>query len=247
MLKAVFLDMDETLCDTSGANYQALLTMQTLAQQIYPAIDSAAFAQEYLTGIYRDYPEKYQARLEPIENEKSFRLKLVTLILEELGVDSPSAKTVEQLQECFDQYREQVFDFFPGIKDWLIRLRKNYKLIVITNGPEFSQVSKIKSVSLNDYVDAIIIGGQEPEQKPASSIFQKAMRMAQCQANECIHIGDSLVADIKGAENAGIKSIWIQGQQSEPQQQDAKASAVIKTPQMLCLEFESICHKLFAD
>lgn len=246
MLKAIFLDMDETLCDTSGANQQALLTMQALAQQLYPSIDAAAFAREYLAGIYRNYPERYAQLLEPIEDEKTFRLKLVDLILGDLGIDAPEAKQSEQLQSCFDEHREQAFDFFPGVREWLIRLRKHYRLIVITNGPEFSQISKIESVDMSAYVDAIIIGGQEPEQKPAVSIFQKAMRLAQCQPHECLHIGDSLPADIQGANNAGIQSIWIQGEQAEPQVGDAKASVVVKTPEVLCLKFDEICRSLFA-
>ena len=41
------------------------------------------------------------------------------------------------------------------------------------------------------------------------SIFQKAMKLADCQPEECFHIGDCLRADIGGANGAGIKSVWI--------------------------------------
>jgi len=86
-------------------------------------------------------------------------------------------------------------------------------LVVITNGPEFSQVPKVEAVNMADYVDHIIIGGQEPEQKPFSSIFEKALKLAGCEAHEAIHVGDSLAADIVGAHNSGITSVWIQHQQ----------------------------------
>ena len=53
----------------------------------------------------------------------------------------------------------------------------------------------------------------EPEQKPARSIFEKALKLAGCEAHEAIHVGDSLAADIAGAQNSGITSVWIQHQQ----------------------------------
>ena len=91
----------------------------------------------------------------------------------------------------------------------LCELRKDYKIIVITNGPEYSQVPKVNKIRMYDYCDHVIIGGQEPEQKPAKSIFLKALALADCKNSETIHVGDSLVSDIHGARNVGIKTLWI--------------------------------------
>ena len=68
---------------------------------------------------------------------------------------------------------------------------------------------KSSGVALQNFVDHIIIGGLEKEEKPAKSIFEKAMRLADCQPDEAIHVGDSLKTDIAGANNAGIRSIWV--------------------------------------
>ena len=97
--------------------------------------------------------------------------------------------------------------------EFLAEARQLFTLVVITNGPAFSQVPKVEAVKLADHVDHIIIGGQEPEQKPARSIFDKALKLAGCEAHEAIHVGDSLAADIAGAHNSNITSVWIQHQQ----------------------------------
>jgi N-acylneuraminate-9-phosphatase len=97
--------------------------------------------------------------------------------------------------------------------EFLTEARKLFTLVVITNGPEYSQVPKVEAIKLAEYVDHIIIGGQEPEQKPARSIFEKALKLANCKAHEAIHVGDSLAADIVGAHNSGITSVWISHQQ----------------------------------
>jgi len=217
MLKALFLDLDETLCDTLSANEQAKQLMgQALEVQYGTELDGQGVAHAYVTGIYREWSDSQRARYLPIINQQSegaFRLQLICDLLAEQGVDGMSETTAQALQSKFDSDRLEALDFYPGIAEFLAEARKLFTLVVITNGPEFSQIPKIEAVNLAAYVDHIIIGGQEPEQKPARSIFDKALKLANCEAHEAIHVGDSLAADIAGAHNSGITSVWIQHQQ----------------------------------
>ena len=217
MLKALFLDMDETLCDTHSANEDAKRLMGlALRAQYGPEFDGQAVAEAYVVGIYRQWTEQQRARYLPIieqQSEGAFRLQLIRDLLAQQGVDKVSDAEAVALQQKFDRDRLQAFHFYPGISDFLAEARKLFTLVVITNGPEFSQIPKIEAVNLTEHVDHIIIGGQEPEQKPARSIFDKALKLANCEAHEAIHVGDSLAADIAGAHNSGITSVWIQHQQ----------------------------------
>ncbi len=216
MLKALFLDMDDTLCDTQGANDKARVQLAQLLEQQYAAKNSEVIAAEYVRCVYRQWSPEEQARYLPIIeqlSEEAFRVQLI----EDLASQYAEKKLIKaqalELQLAFDRFRIEFFDFFPGIQDFLIEARKYFTLVVITNGPEFSQIPKVEAVNLAQYVDHIVIGGQEPEQKPAVSIFQKALKLAGCQAHEAIHVGDSLATDIQGAHNSGITSVWIQHQQ----------------------------------
>ena len=77
-LKAIFLDLDETLCDTTGANNQALQVLAKEAERLFgPTLNSELFAQQYLKGIYRELSEAYQAKLFPVTHEESFRHSLL--------------------------------------------------------------------------------------------------------------------------------------------------------------------------
>jgi N-acylneuraminate-9-phosphatase len=217
VLKALFLDLDQTLCDTQGANERAKKLMaQDVEAEYGLELNGYAFAEAYVAGIYRDWSKGQRARYMPIiqqQSEEAFRLQLIHDLLAERNIDNISNKTAQAYQDKFDSDRLKAFDFYPGILAFLIEARKLFILIVITNGPEFSQVPKVERINLTDYVDHIIIGGQEPEEKPAPSIFHKALKLANCQAHEAIHIGDSLKADIAGAHNSGINSVWVQHQQ----------------------------------
>ncbi len=210
MLKALFLDLDETLCDTSGANNKALQVMENKIEDIFAGcVDAQHVAAQYIKGIYRDFDERFSKLFLPIVNEEAFRLALIEQILHDAGIEDIPADTATILQKTFDDARTAFFDFFPSIKELLLDLRSHFTLIVITNGPEFSQVLKVETVQLQQYVDHIIIGGQEKEEKPAVSIFQKALNLADCEAHEAMHIGDSLKADVAGANASGIRSVWV--------------------------------------
>jgi len=217
MLKALFLDLDETLCDTTGANGQAKQLMaDSIETQFGASMNGDAFANAYVTGIYRDWTDEQRARYMPIieqQSENAFRVQLIHDLLAKSNIDHINDETAQAIQDKFDNDRINAFDFYPGILPFLAEARALFTLVVITNGPVFSQVPKIESTNLAKHVDHIIIGGQEPEEKPAASIFHKALKLANCEAHEVIHIGDSLKTDIAGALKMGITSLWVQHQQ----------------------------------
>ena len=217
MLKALFLDLDDTLCDTSSANEQAMRLMaESLQAQYGDEFDGQGFSRAYVQCIYRNWSASQRADYTPIieqQSESAFRVQLIRDLLAGQGVRSVTEVEAQSVQHKFDRDRLQAFGFYAGITEFLAEARKIFTLVVITNGPEYSQIPKVEAVNLVAHVDHIIIGGQEPEQKPARSIFEKALKLAGCEAHEAIHVGDSLAADIAGAHNSGITSVWIQHQQ----------------------------------
>ncbi|AGQ89773.1 HAD-IA family hydrolase [Vibrio parahaemolyticus] len=209
MLKAIFFDMDETLCGTSQADKAAGQKFAAWIQQTYPQVsDPQAFLQRYLQGVYKKLNAEFPQLVALLPDENAFRCGLIQTILAENGIHI-DAEQAQQAQHYFDSARMGAFTFFPGVKEMLTDLRKHYKLVVITNGPIFSQHPKLKATQMDEWVDHIIVGGEEPEEKPATSIFQKALNLVDIKPEEALHIGDSLAADIAGANNMGILSVWV--------------------------------------
>ncbi|APC85892.1 HAD-IA family hydrolase [Vibrio parahaemolyticus] len=209
MLKAIFFDMDETLCGTSQADKAAGQKFAAWIQQTYPQVsDPQAFLQRYLQGVYKKLNAEFPQLVALLPDENAFRCGLIQTILAENGIHI-DAEQAQQAQHYFDSARMGAFTFFPGVKEMLTDLRKHYKLVVITNGPIFSQHPKLKATQMDEWVDHIIVGGEEPEEKPAASIFQKALNLVEIKPEEALHVGDSLAADIAGANNMGILSVWV--------------------------------------
>ncbi|MBE3728295.1 HAD family hydrolase [Vibrio parahaemolyticus] len=201
--------MDETLCGTSQADKAAGQKFAAWIQQTYPQVsDPQAFLQRYLQGVYKKLNAEFPQLVALLPDENAFRCGLIQTILAENGIHI-DAEQAQQAQHYFDSARMGAFTFFPGVKEMLTDLRKHYKLVVITNGPIFSQHPKLKATQMDEWVDHIIVGGEEPEEKPAASIFQKALNLVDIKPKEALHIGDSLAADIAGANNMGILSVWV--------------------------------------
>ncbi|KCV74179.1 HAD family hydrolase [Vibrio parahaemolyticus] len=201
--------MDETLCGTSQADKAAGQKFAAWIQQTYPQVsDPQAFLQRYLQGVYKKLNAEFPQLVALLPDENAFRCGLIQTILAENGIHI-DAEQAQQAQHYFDSARMGAFTFFPGVKEMLTDLRKHYKLVVITNGPIFSQHPKLKATQMDEWVDHIIVGGEEPEEKPAASIFQKALNLVDVKPEEALHIGDSLAADIAGANNMGILSVWV--------------------------------------
>lgn len=229
-LNAIFFDMDETLCDTKKADSIAQTKLASELSTQYPSLDALRFCDRYVAGFYKRLLAELPELNALLTDEAAFRVRLVQLLFAEQGIaiDEPTAR---EIQQRFDSLRFAAFDFFPEIKPMLARLRKDFSVGVITNGPQFSQRPKIDKVGLATQVDFILVGGEQPEEKPAASIFARALALADCKANEAIMVGDSFACDVLGAHNAGIASIWLTTPACQAQTANAPlATYIIHSP-----------------
>ncbi|PWG82326.1 noncanonical pyrimidine nucleotidase, YjjG family [Pararcticibacter amylolyticus] len=98
---------------------------------------------------------------------------------------------------------------FPGTHDILQYLNRRYRLHIISNGFTEATTTKIKVCELAGYFTTIVISEKVGSNKPDKAIFEYALREARAEKNECIMIGDSLEADVRGALDYGIDAIYF--------------------------------------
>ena len=209
MIKAIFLDIDLTLADTTKANQQGVIALTQKIVQTYNTSKNNAqkIAQTYREAIYGKIPNHWQIKQDlPLDKK---RCLFLFHALCDNQVRAKNNDTLEKLHCYFNQKRMENFNFFNGVKQLLQMWHRKYKLIVITNGPSYSQRQKIKQLNLANYVDAILVGGEQPHPKPHKSIFMRAMSLYNLTCEQCIHIGDNYQEDVIGAQNANIQAIWI--------------------------------------
>ena len=86
---------------------------------------------------------------------------------------------------------------------------KDYTLHLITNGFEKTQWSKLDNSGLSSYFTHVITSEASNSLKPKKEIFDFAMDKAKSSLSESIMIGDNLDADIQGAMNAGMDTVFV--------------------------------------
>lgn len=99
---------------------------------------------------------------------------------------------------------------FPHTQEILTYLTtKNYKLHLITNGFEQIQWRKLDNAQIGHYFSTVITSESACCLKPNKGIFDFAIGKAACCYQESIMLGDNLDADIVGAMNAGMDTIFV--------------------------------------
>jgi len=91
----------------------------------------------------------------------------------------------------------------------LEELKKDYKLILISNTDNFSINSVLDKYDLRKYFDEITLSCDTGLLKSNKKSFGGVLKKLKLKKSEAVMIGDSMESDVKGAENAGIKPILV--------------------------------------
>ena len=225
MLKTIFLDLDDTLLDFHKAEAAALARALTqLGVDPAPAVIarySAINAQQW--------------RL--LEEGKFTRDEILTrrfdILFRELGVERSSALA----RRTYEQFLGQGHIFIPGAEALLKALAPRYALYLVSNGTAAVQAGRIASAGIASYFRKIFISEQMGLHKPQKEFFDACFAaIPGFHREEALIIGDSLTSDIRGGDNAGIRTCWFNPQgkpRLEGVRVDYEVSALSQIPPLL--------------
>lgn len=99
---------------------------------------------------------------------------------------------------------------FPETIPMLVKLRQmGLKTGLITNGNHNLQYAKLDMLGLHPCFDEIIATGDYGVHKPDKGIFDIMRKKFLFSPEEMVYVGDNPINDIKGARDAGWKTIWM--------------------------------------
>jgi len=203
--KHLFFDLDHTLWDFD-ANAKSTLTDLYALFELDTRV-AAPFEDFYRKYLYHNEIlwDKYHHGLitaDDLKWKRMWRTLLDFKIGDEVLSRQLSAKFLELLPT-----KKILFPHTTELLDYL--LDKKYTLHLITNGFEKTQWSKITNSGLAKYFTHMITSETSNSLKPKKEIFEYAMNKAGASLKESIMIGDNLEADIQGAINAGMDSVFV--------------------------------------
>jgi len=136
-----------------------------------------------------------------------FRLGAWHEALAEHGVDD--RELAERLAKAYREHRHAACRPYPDAVAVLESLRGRMRLVVVTNGTEEHQRTKLDASGLTGHFDAIVTSGAVGASKPDPAIFRAALAAAGCGPGDAAMVGDNPLRDIAGAQQAGLRGVWI--------------------------------------
>ncbi len=152
--------------------------------------------KEYIEPFERAYmTEDVDDLYEAFENVcDEFNLEPEERLLDDLvGMQNKSDILAEPYDETFDVLED---------------LREDYKIALVSNTPP--NIHRVlDKFGMKKYFDAIVLSCDTGYLKTDPEMFEIALDKLGLEADEVVHVGDSMETDVKGAEKAGIEPILI--------------------------------------
>jgi HAD superfamily hydrolase (TIGR01509 family) len=105
------------------------------------------------------------------------------------------------------------FELFPDVLPALQELRRHgFPLAIISNWQKGLH-HFCSELGIGEYFQAIISSAEVDLEKPDPQIFHEASRLLGNETASMLHVGDQLIDDVQGAEEAGFFSVWLRRDQ----------------------------------
>ncbi len=116
-----------------------------------------------------------------------------------------SAKYEVEFQALFAAEHE----LMPNALNMLEKVSTDHHLFVVTNGSKKKQITQLAGANINKYFDQIFLSEDIGFKKPDVEFFDVVeSEIPGATTSNMLVIGDSLTADIDGANRSKIDSVW---------------------------------------
>lgn len=204
MIKHIFFDLDHTIWDFDRNAQETL--MELFEHYNLPALglDSPQnFIQTYTENNHQLWAEYHLGKI----TKEHLRSERFSKTFKELGVEPDLVPPA--FEEDYVRISPTKTNLFEGSEKVLAYLQQKYTLHIISNGFKETTLTKMRLSNLNPYFDQVIISEDVGVNKPDPAVFTYALNKAGATKEESIMIGDSLEADVRGAQDFGMRAIFF--------------------------------------
>jgi putative hydrolase of the HAD superfamily len=201
----LFFDLDHTLWDFETNSKETLLELFSTHQlEKSSTPDFQLFYERYAFHNKRLWDRYHHGFIK--QEELKWKRMWHTLLEFKLGDEQLARQLSQEYLEILPT-KKALFPHTIEILNYLTN--KNYKLHLVTNGFEKVQWRKLDNANIGNFFSNVITSETACCLKPHKEIFDYAISRAGCCYAEGIMLGDNLDADILGAMNAGMDTVFV--------------------------------------
>jgi putative hydrolase of the HAD superfamily len=208
-IKVVFFDLGSTLVYSKDPwpplYQQADRALVELLNRSGTEIDPAAFKKEF-GGFLRSYYENFS-----LDNKEKTTFSVLREMLFQKGIRSTPEPVLRAALEAMYAVTQKNWVLEEDAISTLETLKsRGYRMGLISNTSDDNNVQGIVDRwGLRPFFETILTSAALGIRKPDPRIFQVALEHFQVPPDAAAMIGDILNADVLGANQLGIYSIWI--------------------------------------
>lgn len=189
MTKAALFDLDETLLDRT-ASLNDFVQWQS--------------AQLLISGERDRFSERF---IELDQGGKVWKDVVYRTLIDEFEL---SQWSVSQLLAVYLNDFSKFCKARSGASELIAQFIHNgYKIGVVTNGKTPFQETNLNALEFAALIECVIVSEAVNIRKPDSAIFELACRQLNVEMGASVFVGDNPIADIKGAKQAGMQTIYV--------------------------------------
>jgi HAD superfamily hydrolase (TIGR01549 family) len=218
MLRGVIFDLGSTLL-YSEHDHNWGVVLPRMRADLLAHLQSAGYAldgPDFLNRMAAKFAEfDRQRQTDWVEYTTEWILKTT---LEEMGAPPPSPQLVESALKAYYAYSETFWRPMPGLHETLQALAaRGLRLAAISNASDAANVHRlIDREGLRRYLHPILISAAVGIRKPNPKIFEMVLARWGLGPGECLMVGDTLGADILGAQMTGMRNVWLTAHADHP-------------------------------
>lgn len=201
--RAVLFDLDDTLYDQAIPFARAV---HAVVGPIEGATDAALYAasRAHSGEIFAAYGEGRDP------TQAMYARRMIATLAD---FDCPVTEDVAlQIQRRYMARTGNPIELSAPMRGLLDDLAaRNVRLGVVTNGNGERQRAKARQLGLDRWMPAraIVVSEDVGLAKPDPAIFALGAQRLDVPAEACVFVGDSIDADVRGAQAAGMAAVWI--------------------------------------
>ncbi len=240
MLRGLIFDLGSTLIYNQHNNQWSQLRPRMVADLVVDLkAQGLAFEDDQFTAAFihniEDFDQQRQTHFKEITTDYILRVTF-----KELNIQADPLDLRRALTALFS-FSESQWQPMPHVHPTLRLLQeRGHKLAIVSNAADSANVQRlIDNAHLRSYFDPIIVSANVGLRKPNPRIFEPVLKAWGFAPNEVVMIGDTLGADILGAKNAKMKSIWVTMQADTPYNIAHRDTIV---PDAICDSLDQLPH-----